>query len=58
MSDIQVPRTDDVKTVVADVVDAVFTTQTVKFTCCLIPWTLQISHSPIPSSQPKPAASS
>lgn len=44
---------EEVKKVVEDT-----TTHTVKFTCCWIPWTLQISHTPTPSSQAKPEASS
>lgn len=47
-----------VVTKVIDEVKADVTTHTVSFTCCCIPWSLQISHTPTASSQSKSAGSS
>jgi len=51
----------DVKKIATEVLadaKAEVTSHTVSFTCCCVPWSLQISHTPTASSQPTPAASS
>jgi hypothetical protein len=51
----------DVKKVVSEVLIATkdeVTTHTDSFTCCFIPWSLRISHTPTPSSQSTSTASS
>jgi len=51
----------DVKKIATEVLadaKAEATAHTVTFTCCCLPWSLEISHTPTASSQPTPAASS